>query len=432
MSGVYAPRGADGRFPNLDVLRGIAVCAILPVNIVVMGTVDDREGLLYPSRWNLDRILWCVEQLLFEGPARGLFTLLFGAGMALMLKSAEGDQPQIGAIDAWARRCVVLLGMGVTQFAVFMWPGEILWTYGIAGLFLLAFRPCRPRTLCVAAAVLLLGLSGLRAYDTNKTVQVYASAPAAAAAKAEGRPLSEAQEAALKAVQSAHEALYPNPSHTAEQIEQRTHLRSLIAWSANGWVWRHLSTWSWPGVVECLSFMLIGIALYRTGLLTGAAATKTYVLVAVIGYGFGLSVRVANLAWMARTGFELDPNRLAPAISVLRSFLYEPARLGVTMGHLAIITLLFKSGALGGAKVLRALGRTSLTTYTLQSLLTSLLFYGCGLVGAMSFTRLMATSVAIWVVSGAVALLWLQRFSMGPAEWLIRALSYGRSKIKAS
>jgi uncharacterized protein len=350
--------------------------------------------------------------------------------MALMLKSADGHQPQIGSIDAWTRRCIVLLGMGVMQFAVFMWPGEILWTYGIAGLFLLAFRPCRPGTLCIAAAIMLLGLSGLRAYDTNKTVQVYASAPAAAAAKAEGRPLSETQEAALKAVQSAHEALYPGSSDTTEQIEQRTHLRSLVAWSANGWVWRHLSTWSWPGVVECLSFMLIGIALYRTGLLTGAAATKTYVLVAVIGYGFGLSVRVANLAWMARTGFELDPNRLVPAISVLRSFLYEPARLGVTLGHLAIITLLFKSGRLGSAKVLRALGRMSLTTYTLQSLLTSLLFYGCGLVGVMSFGGLMATSVAIWVVTGAVALLWLQRFSMGPAEWLIRALSYGRWKIE--
>lgn len=176
--------------------------------------------------------------------------------------------------------------------------------------------------------------------------------------------------------------------------------------------------------------MLIGIALYRTGFLTGAAATKTYVLVAVIGYGFGLSVRVANLAWMARTGFELDPNRLVPTISVLRSFLYEPARLGVTMGHLAVITILFKGGGLGGAKALRALGRMSLTTYTLQSLLTSLLFYGLGLVGAMSFTELMATSVAIWVATGAVALLWIQKFSMGPAEWLIRALSYGRWKIE--
>lgn len=430
MRGVDAPTGADGRIPNLDVLRGVAVCAILPVNIIVMGTVGDREGLLYPSQWNLDRILWCLEQVFLEGPARGLFTLLFGAGMILMLARAEADPPQIGVIDAWARRCIALLALGVVQFAIFMWPGEILWTYGVAGLFLLAFRACRPRTLCIAAALLLLGLSGLRAYDTNNSVQTYARAPAAAAARTEGRPLSQAQQASLQAVQSAHEALYPSRSAITEQIEQRTQLRGLIAWSANGWVWRHLSTWSWPGVVECLSFMLIGIALYRTGLLTGGATTRTYVLIALVGYGFGLTVRVANIAWMARTGFELDPDRLVPAVSVLRSFLYEPARLGVTMGHLAVVTLLFRRGALGGAKTLRALGRTSLTTYSLQSVLTSLLFYGCGLVGSMSFAGLMATSVAIWVFTAIVARLWLRRFPMGPAEWLIRALAYGRWRHK--
>lgn len=426
MRDVYTPAGADGRISNLDVLRGIAVCLILPVNIVVMGTVGEREGLVYPSQWNLDRILWCVEQVLFEGPARGLFTLLFGAGMALMLKRAEGDQPQVSPIDAWARRCLVLLALGIVQFAVFMWPGEILWTYGISGLFLLAFRVARPRTLCIAAALLLLGLSGLRGYTTNSGVQVYAAAPAAEAAKAEGRALSQAQQASLQAVQSAHEALYPSRSTTAAEIEQRTHLKSLLAWSADGWVSRHLSTWSWPGVVECLSFMLIGIALYRTGLLTGAAATKTYVLIALIGYGLGLPVRVFNLAWMARTGFELDPHRLVPAVSALRSFLYEPARLGVTMGHLAVATLLFRYGVLGEAKILRALGRMSLTTYSLQSILTSLLFYGFGRVGSISFSGLMLTSAAIWAVTGAMAVLWLRKFPIGPAEWLIRAAAYGR------
>ncbi|HEY3813137.1 MAG TPA: DUF418 domain-containing protein [Caulobacteraceae bacterium] len=429
MSESNAPTGAGERIANLDLLRGIAICAILPVNILVMGTVGDREGLTYPSHWDLNRILWCLEQILLEGPSRGLFTLLFGAGMALMLRRTEGDNPQVTPVDVWSRRCLALLALGVVQFAVFMWPGEILWTYGIAGLLLLAFRISRPRTLCIVAALLLLGLCGLRAWSTTNLVETYMGAPPAAAAKAAGHALTPAQQNSLDAVQASHDGLYPSATAVNAEIEQRTHFKSLLKWSTDGWIYRHLSVWSWPGVVECLSFMLIGVALYRLGILTGAASTRTYVLMALIGYGLGLPIRIAALAWLARTGFELDPTRLVLPVSAVRSFLYEPARLGVTLGHVALATLLFRWKVLGGATALRALGRTSLTTYSLQSILTSMLFYGFGWVGALSFTSLMLVSVAIWIVTAIASVLWLRRFSMGPAEWLIRAFAYGRGGL---
>lgn len=416
------------RIANLDVLRGIAVCMILPVNILVMGTVGDREGLVYPSRWDLNRILWCIEQVLFEGPARGLFTLLFGAGMVLMLKRAEGKNPQIEPVDAWSRRCLILLGLGIIQFAVFMWPGEILWTYGISGLALLAFRKSSTRAVWIWAAILLLGLSGLRAYSTYQAVEIYAGAVRAETVKASGHTLTSEQQSVLDAVSNAHGSLYPSQTSLNEEIQQRTHLSSLLAWSADGWVSRHLSTWSWPGVVECLSFMLIGVGLFRNGFLTAKSQTKTYLTVCVICYGIGLSLRIAWIAWLARSGFEVVPRFIVPEISTIRSFLYEPARLLVTLGHISLITLIFRFQVLGQAKTLRSLGQMSLTTYSLQSIITSLLFYACGMLGMMSFSELMVTSLAIWIATAIFSLLWLRKFPIGPAEWLIRAGAYGRWK----
>jgi len=66
--------------------------------------------------------------LLLEGPMRGLFTVLFGAGMLMMLRRAEGPHGDVPPIDAWTRRCLALLLFGVVHFLLLMWPGEILRT----------------------------------------------------------------------------------------------------------------------------------------------------------------------------------------------------------------------------------------------------------------------------------------------------------------
>ena len=124
---------ATARIEVLDVMRGIAVCGILAVNILVMGTVGSTQGRTFPASWDVDWIAWVGQRLLLEGPMRGLFTILFGAGMVMMLRRAEGADGQALPIDVWTRRCLALLLLGVVHFLVLMWPGEILWTYGIAG-----------------------------------------------------------------------------------------------------------------------------------------------------------------------------------------------------------------------------------------------------------------------------------------------------------
>jgi len=420
-----APTPANQRIDLLDVMRGVAVCGILAVNIFVMGTVGETQGRTFPAVWNADWIAWGFQRLFLEGPMRGLFTILFGAGMLMMLRRAEGEHPQVVPIDVWARRCLALLALGIAHFALLMWPGEILWTYGIAGLALLAFRTARPRTLWIWALIIVACLSAFRAYDTSGYVATYRQALAGEQALAAGREPTPVQQAAIEAAAGARAANYPGPEALATQIKQRTTFRSLLGWSASGWASRHLGVYSWHAVAECLAFMLVGMALYRSGILTGTASSRFYWWLLLIGGGLGLALRAGDLVWQARTGFELDIHRLNPLMSLLRSAWYQPARLALTLGYVAALVLLFRAGTRFWAAPFRAMGRTALTVYTLQSALTSLLFYALGYLGAFGAAALMGVTLTICLLTAAFSMLWLHYRPIGPLEWLLRAIAYG-------
>jgi uncharacterized protein len=419
-----APVKLEERIDTLDLLRGVAICGILLMNIPFMGMIGELDLPAFPARWNASWILWGIQQVFFEGTMRGLFTMLFGAGMLLMLRRVEGSDPRVAPFDVWTRRCIALMVLGVIQWAVFFWPGEILYLYGISGLFLLALRTARPRTLLIVAALLLAGLSwkaGDKAWHRATTLQ---SSIQASAAKAAGKKLTEEQEKAIKAATKTREAYHPAAKDVAKEKTKRTHLPSLWGWSWGVWWEYNIGADVWDGVLESVGFMAVGMALYRMGVLTGAASGATYAWMMAIGYGAGLGIRLFFLWFGSRTGYDLDIAKIIPAYSAFKNVAYEPARLLITMGHVGLLVTLWRAGALGRAVTLRALGRMALTVYSLQSILTSVLFYGFGYVGAFDFAGLMLAAGLIWIATALFCRFWLARHAMGPAEAFLRAVAY--------
>lgn len=416
---------ADQRIDLLDVIRGVAVCGILAVNIFVMGTVGSTQGRSFPAQWDSDWIAWVSQRLLLEGPMRGLFMILFGAGMVMMLRKTEGEHPQVAPIDVWTRRSLALLALGVIHFLVLMWPGEILWTLGVAAFPLLAFRAARPRTLWISALVIIACLSAHRAYNTSGYIDSYQAALAGEVARQEGRALSPEQEAGLNAAAGAVASNYPTQEALQAEVKQRTSLGSLIEWSAAGWAFRHLEIYSWIGVAESFAFMLVGMALYRSGILTGTASLRVYWWMLVAGGGVGLGLRLADMWWQARTGFELDIHQLNPAMSLLRSAWYQPARLALTLSYVGLFALLWRAGWRAWTPPFRAMGRTALTVYTLQSVFTSILFYALGYLGEFGAAELLMAALCISIVTALFSMIWLRLWRMGPMEWLLRAIAYG-------
>lgn len=403
------------RIGALDLVRGFAVCGILLMNLPVMALPWSALGPRFPVQLNADWIAFAVQQALFEGAMRGLFTLLFGAGMLLMLQG-EGGAP------AFVRRCLGLMALGVVNFAVFFWPGEILWLYGVTGLVLLLFRRTTTAVLLAGALVALLGMTVLHGTDGRDLAAELRTAEAGAAAQARGETLRLEQADALAYRAERLHELNPPPERRREERLERTQLPDLFEWSFSEWRAWNLSTELIGGDLESLGAMLLGMALLRLGVLTGERSRGLYATLAIVGLGLGGAARgaVQTLAWS--TGYQPDPT-----VALIEGWIAEPARVALTLGWLGAVLWLHASGALGRlAAVLQAIGRLALTNYMLQSAVTSLVFYGLGLFDRLSFAALLGVAVLIWLGQGAFSLLWLKRYDIGPFEAALRAFAYLR------
>ena len=410
------------RLGALDVLRGVAVCGILLMNIPLMGLPS--IGPVHPAGepvLDADWIAFLVQNVVFAGSMRGLFTLLFGAGMLIMLRSLDGDATQPPA-QAYFTRCFALMLLGVAQFAVFLWPGEILFNYGVVGLALFLFRRAQVRVLLTAAAAVIVSMSIAIGAPGLKRAETLQMAETAAVAQAAKKTLTEEQTKALEAKKEMLEKLHPTKAALDAERAKRTSFPGVLAWSTAFWVEFNFTGEAIAFLGESLAFMLLGMALFRLNVLGGERPLRFYLGLAAGGYAVGLVIRGLLQAAHWNAGFEPTPT-----LTALDGFLYEAGRLPITLGLLGLVLALYKLRAFGPLEVgLKAIGRLALTNYTLESVITSVLFYGLGYYDRFTFGGLMAVSAAIWVVLGVFSVLWLQRWEMGPAEWLLRSLTYGR------
>ena len=139
------------RLVALDVLRGVALCGILLVNIEPV----TRFGYdLPPSPVTLDDPSGWL-QLLVQQRFFPIFSLLFGVGFALLVDSAGrvGVRPQL----VLARRLLVLLPVGLAH--QLLHPGEALAVYALVGLVVLLPASWLPRWVTAAGAAVLIPAS---------------------------------------------------------------------------------------------------------------------------------------------------------------------------------------------------------------------------------------------------------------------------------
>jgi uncharacterized protein len=397
------------------------VLGILLMNIPMMGLRWEWPRPPLPAGPTLDWIVLTIQEIGFAGTMRGLFTVLFGAGMILMLRRPDPGL-ESAARQAYYTRCFALMLLGVANFAIFIWPGEILFCYGVCGLVLPLFRKAPTRMLLAAAAAILLVMTVGVSAPALKNAQTLRLADAAVAARTAGKPVTEEQKKALEKRDERIKKMN-SPELRAKERETRTHLPTLLLWSVERWAEFNLdlNQGAHLALLESLGFMLLGMALFQSGVLTGERSMSTYWALLVVGVVLGLALRGGVMALRWRAGFLPNAD-----VATFASLTYEAGRLAMTLGWLGGLMLLIKGrllGPLGG--VLAAVGRTALTNYVLQSIVTSILFYGFGLYDRLGFAQLMEVCVAIWVGQAILSVLWLRVYDMGPAEWLLRSLTYG-------
>lgn len=122
------PVRAQDRINSIDVLRGVALFGILLMNVVSLSLPDpaywDPSGHGGDTGWSLK--IFFINNLLVEGTMRGIFSMLFGAGVILFTVYKEEKGGGLEIANAWYRRTIWLILFGLFHAYLFIFPGEVL------------------------------------------------------------------------------------------------------------------------------------------------------------------------------------------------------------------------------------------------------------------------------------------------------------------
>ena len=405
-------QNSEQRHISLDAMRGFAVMGILAMNII--GFAMPEWAYISPAAYGTDtladKIAWAFSFVLIDGKMRGLFSLLFGASMMLIIDRAVAKGES--ATQIHYRRMAWLALFGLAHY-FFIWFGDILFLYAIIGMIAFRFRNWPPAKLIkVALIIFVLGLAlwGLQ-FGGLQLFQYFATRADASADMA--RQFRELMDSADLAFNVAPDLALHRGSYAAitmSKLDDWAEPLLLVVQSAS----------------ETLPLMMIGMAMQKSGFLTGAWAVADYRRWAMRMVPVGLLLTLALAAWMVAVDFD--------RITALAIFYFWGGipRMLLTIGYAALLLLLidhYRNHPML-ARVASA-GRAAFSNYLGTSIAMTTIFYGYGfgLFGDVGRAGLWLFVLGAWAVMLLWSKPWLMTFHYGPLEWLWRSLA--RGKIQA-
>jgi len=362
-----SPTLTKERISNLDAIRGVAVLGILVMNAVSYGLPRAAYFNLSAAGWNslADKVVGVAGEILVDQKMMGLFSLLFGAGIVLFADRAQARGTRANPLILW--RNVLLLGIGLVH--TMMWEGDVLTVYAICAPVLVILRRVRPSILLVLGTVTVLS-SAVVALIVQLTIPL------------DGTGLGD--------------YWFPNGGAMSGSVGFFL-LNDFFA--------------------RALGMMLIGVALYRLGLLNGTREPSLYRTWIRWGMGIGIPLATIGVAAQIATGF-------SPRVAIVGEAPNTLATIPVAMAYLGLISLWNRRGEGWMHRRVRAAGRMALTNYLTQTLAGVLVLRGLLGAGGRSRAHIALFVAAVWAVQLAWSEPWLRHFRFGPVEWLWRSATY--------
>ncbi len=386
------------RIASLDVLRGFALLGILVMNIqsFAMVAVAYRNPTVYGDLSGANFLVWAGSHLLADQKFMTLFALLFGAGVVLFTERLEARNGRVAAVHY--RRTLWLLLFGAAH-AYLLWHGDVLFTYAICALFVFLLRKRSPRFLLVLGLIFVAVPSFVNAFfnwslafaPPESVVEIRENWQPSAAVVAE--EVATYQDSWLE--QMAH--------RVPESIMMQTFVfATLLGWRAAG-------------------LMLIGMSLFKLGVLSARRSPRFYGAMMVLGFGIGLPLIGYGITRSFGANWAFPYAQFG---SVQYNYW---GSLFVSGGYIGLVMTVCQRGWLSGLTArLAAVGRMALTNYLAHTIICTFIFYGhgLGLFGQVSRLGQLGIVLAIWIVQLWVSPIWLRHYRFGPFEWLWRSLTY--------
>jgi len=385
------------RIRSLDVLRGVGVLGMLAVHI---------QMFAFPmlARWNptaygdfrgVNWWIWLATSELADGKFIAFFAMLLGASIVMLPgRAVEGTVPP------WrthVRRMAALLVLGLGHAYLF-WYGDMLVPLALCGTVVFFARRLSPRWLlllgCLVFAtgsVLTLGLTWSIAHGPAAELAAWRD-------RYTPRPVNIVVEINQYQAEWAEQMRHRVPA--AREIET-LHFVTYLFWQMTG-------------------LMLIGMSLFKLGVLSAARSRAFYVRMAALGFGAGTLLISLGIRRSFATKWELLD------FALVSQQLHYWGNLSVAMGWTAVVMLLCQRG--WRLTPVAAVGRMALSNYLLQTLICTTIFYGHGLAlfGQIDRAGQFLIVLGVWAFQLLASSAWLSYFALGPVEWVLRWLIYGR------
>ena len=418
----FAPVPQAERISSVDVVRGLAVLGILLMNIVgfAMHVAAYADPTVDGGATGINWWVYVINAVLVDGKMRGIFSLMFGAGVVILTSRAVERGAAADAADIHYRRMIWLMLFGVAH-AYLLWFGEILYPYAVLGLLLYPMRRLSARGLTIMATVFAVLMTLAMAGEAYHGQAMRDDAAAATAAVQRGEQLTDEQHDAQDEWRDRIKGAKPD----ARELERvntafRGSFLSALKERAGLVAMFHFTPVYFPVLWDMLAMMLFGMAMVKTGVLSAERSFAFYAKMAAVGYGIGLPLSVWHVWRNVAVNFE----HIAMGFN---GIIYEPARILVCFGHVAVVMMIVKAGVLTAATSrLAAVGQMALSNYVLQSIVCSTVFYGYGfgLFGTLQRYQVYYVVLACWIVHLAWSPWWLRHYRFGPLEWCWRSLTY--------
>lgn len=396
------PTQQQDRILSLDLLRGFAVLGILIMNIqsFALPSAAYFNPTVYGDLTGLNKIAWFASHIIGDQKFMTIFSLLYGAGIVLITTNAENRTGKSAGLHY--KRTFWLLIIGLIH-AHLIWHGDILVPYALCGFIVYLFRRKKPMTLVILGTVFIL---------VHTVIYLFF-----------GLTMSQWPPESLEGTRqfwapSATEIAAEISAVTGNLQEQISHT-SASAIMLETFVFFILFLWRAGGL------MLVGMGLYKWGILTGKRSKKFYRNGFLISWLLGLPIIILGLVKNFENGWSMEYSMyIGSQFNYIGSLFFS-------FGLICLVMLWARSNFLKAVQQrMIAVGQMALSNYLLTSVICVLIFYGIGLglFGQVSRIGLLGIMVVVWIILMLWSSPWLRRYYFGPAEWLWRSLTYGKKQ----
>lgn len=371
------------RIQMIDGLRGFSLFGILLANLLIFqyGIYGKDEIELF-SLSTVDQSFYAFTKIFIEGSFMPIFTFMFG--YSLMMMRQQFINKELGVKWRLFRRFCVLMVLGILH-GIYFWEGDILFLYGMMGIFLLIFVNRKAKTILVWLILFFLPLIALMLIPGEEEILV----------------------------DSALEIAYINETMEIYQTGTYTDIKNYRNESEDP-----ISKSMTDTEMLVIVFMapLVIAPMFLFGMFAGKKQfffnvenkKKIYWIGTLFGLILGLGMKIYGYVQI-NAGFSMIGGTI------------------LSVGYISLIALLYSwHPSLRLFTYFENVGKLSLTNYIMQTVICTTIFYGYGfgLFAKIGVFKAVLLGVLIFIMQMAASALYLRHFRYGPLEKIVRIGTY--------